>query len=118
MAWPMRHSSAAADTRSISQGPWLGRARICARLSIPSHYAPGADADWRLAAVLFQRIAQSLLERAEPRLIVLPLIQSFAEDRLPDLLGTGGADVALGAVELHAPGFELQSAKGQDAAHA
>jgi len=33
-----------------------------------------------------QRIAQSILERAGPRLVVSPLVKTFAENWLADLL--------------------------------
>src|SRR5215469_14352659 len=53
-----------------------------------------------LHAIVESRIAQSRLERIEPRLEFDPLIQAIAENRPAHLFGTGRAHAAPGLVEI------------------
>src|SRR6202522_2933040 len=63
-----------------------------------------------LIAPAVQRVAERLLERTEPRLEVLPLIQSLAINRPANLFRTGRAHAALRLMELDALGFDLEAA--------
>src|SRR5882672_4184866 len=69
---------------------------------------------WSLTPVTFQCVAQGVLERAQPRLVVLPLIEPFAINGLAHLLRACGADAALGAVELETRRLEGQFAELED----
>src|SRR5580700_4653239 len=64
-----------------------------------------------------QRIVQTVLERAEPGLVVPPLEEPVAENRLADLLGACCADATFCLVELDAGRFEFKAAEFQDAPH-
>jgi len=48
---------------------------------------------------------------------MLPLVESFAIDRLAYLLRAGGAHAAHGLVEFHALGFKLESAEIKKPSH-
>ena len=78
---------------------------------------PGCIATFFIA-VAGQRIAERALERLEPGLEVLPLLEPLAKDRLAHLLGAGGAHAALGLVELDALRLELKPAEIEHAPHA
>src|ERR1700686_1715295 len=67
--------------------------------------------------IALQRIAECMLERFEPGLEMLPLIESLTIDGLADLLGTGGANAAHRLVKLDALGFERQAAEIKNAPH-
>src|ERR1700733_1695913 len=71
-----------------------------------------------LVSVGRQRVAQSGPQRSKPGLVVSPLVDAFAADELPHLLGTRRAHVARGFVELQTGRLEGQTAEVQDAAHA
>src|SRR5437879_4184992 len=55
-----------------------------------------------LRTVAAQRITESLLERPEPRLEMLPLVQPLAIDAQPDLLRAGSTHAALSFVKHNA----------------
>src|SRR5262249_22039855 len=50
------------------------------------------------------------LQRIEPRLVVAPVLDPFAENRLANLLGAGGAHRALVLIEAQARRLERQPA--------
>ncbi len=62
-------------------------------------------------------VAECLLERFEPWREIPPLIESFTEERLANLLRTGRTHAALRLVELDALRFELQSAEIENSPH-
>ena len=53
----------------------------------------------------------------EPRFVMTPLIEAFAENRPADLFGTRGAHAPLVLVEFHAGRLEFQTAKVENSAH-
>ena len=67
---------------SIRKPP--GFSRGVAYLSIRAHYS--SLSPYMLLAIADQRVAQTLSERAKPRLVVPPLEQPLAENRLTNLL--------------------------------
>src|SRR2546430_12848888 len=69
-------------------------------------------------AVAAQGITERLLQWPEPRLVVTPLVETLAKDRLTHLLGTRRADAALGAVVVQARRLERQFAELEQAPHA
>src|SRR5256886_16378521 len=66
-------------------------------------------------AVAAQGITERLLQWPEPRLVVTPLVETLAKDRLTHLLGTRRADAALGAVVVQARRLERQFAELEQA---
>ena len=63
------------------------------------------------------RIAQSVLQRAEPGLVVPPLVEPLGKDRLADLFRARRVDTAFQLVELDAGRFKFEAAKFQDASN-
>src|ERR1700729_181669 len=70
----------------------------------------------RSIAIALNCISQRRSERSEPGLEVLPLVESLAEDGLPNLFRTGGAYAALGLVKIQASRLEFESAKIEEPA--
>src|SRR5437879_5512636 len=66
-----------------------------------------------LFTVAAQRITESLLERPEPRLEMLPLVQPLAIDAQPDLLRAGSTHAALSFVKHNALRLELEPTEVQ-----
>src|SRR5450631_4088409 len=64
-----------------------------------------------------QRIARRLLERAEPRLVVPPLVEAFAIDGLAHLFRACGSHAALVLVELQASHLEVKTAEFENSPH-
>jgi hypothetical protein len=60
---------------------------------------------------------QRLLQRTQPRLIVAPLLHSFAVDGPTYLLRACAVDGPLGLVELETARFEFEPAEFEDTAH-
>src|SRR5437016_2914066 len=71
-----------------------------------------------LATVTDQCVALRVFERPQPRLVVTPLVETLAKDRLTHLLGTRGANAACGAVVLEASRLERQFAELEQPPHA
>src|SRR5205823_12021091 len=71
-----------------------------------------------LKPVAHQRIPEGFAQRFEPRLVVTPLVETLAEDRLTHLLGARRADAARGAVVLEARRLEGQLAELEQPPHA
>src|SRR6185437_13509199 len=69
-----------------------------------------ASTEGRNPRILGQNISQSSLERIEPRLIMTPMVHRLAKNRLPHLLGAGGADSPVVFMELETRRLERQSA--------
>src|SRR5580693_1839821 len=69
-------------------------------------------------SVARHRIAQSGPQSGKPGLVVSPLVDAFAADGLPHLLGTRRAHVTQGFMELQTGRLEGQTAEVEDAAHA
>src|SRR6202140_999170 len=70
-----------------------------------------------LATVTGQRVAQRVFERTQPLLVVPPLVESLAENRLAHLLRARRAYAALGLVKIDAGGLELEVAEVEDSPH-
>src|SRR5262249_25812042 len=93
---------------------WPPRRRPAFRCARRRRRPPKAETDVRTASntgplftVSDQRVAQAGFERAEPGLVVAPLRESLAEDRLAYLLRAGGGDTPLRLVELDAGRFKF-----------
>src|ERR1035438_8668724 len=77
-----------------------------------------ARATRRLGAVTNQCVAQVVFELPQPGLVIAPLVQALAENRLPHLFGACRAYAALGAMKLETGRLERQFTIGEDAPHA
>src|SRR5207249_2922267 len=70
-----------------------------------------------LDAVARQRLSEGLTQASQPGLVVTPLVQTLAVDRLADLLRARGTHAAFGPVELDARGLEFELAIVEQAAN-
>src|SRR5215469_9475206 len=84
--------------------------KCCSRPSGCSSFA-------NLFPIPLYRIAQSVFEWSEPALVIPPLKETIAKDRLADLFGAGCGDCALGLVKLEARWFKLKGTETKDASH-
>ena len=62
-------------------------------------------------------IPQRVLERAEPRLVMSPLVEAFAVDGLANLFRACGADASLVFIELQAFRLEVETAEIKNSPH-
>src|ERR1700692_1909866 len=100
----------ASRSMTTTRIPLSAAARAHDRPTIPAPTTARSNTPDRLATVTNPCVAQRVLERAEPRLVVLPLVESVAVNRLAHLLRTRRADAALGLVKFDARGLELEAA--------
>src|ERR1700722_5210454 len=110
MANKSRQTDAVMALKAPSQDPQS--ASIAVFVSVEVVNGPGVSSmgsvmpmrTLRSIAIPLKCISQRSFERSEPRLEVLPLVESLAEYRLPNLFRAGGANAALGFVKIQAGG--------------